>query len=246
MNESLWTFVFEVANFVAFAAVLGWLFFKPVRQALEDQQAKARKIEEDAAQKLADAERLRREVEAQHQAAASELEAMRVKALEAAKQEAAQVLAEARAQMERERESLKRESLNIHRAQTANIARAVAAATNQTVRHFLQEMTGIELEQALVRAACRELQAFSNDSLAPVTVESAAALDDEAQQSIRQALGPSATTAQFRVVPDLLGGVRIATARGLIDASITGLASFAEHSFSAELESMIREGSEGD
>ena len=65
MNDSLWTFVFEIANFVALAAVLAWLFFKPVRKALEDQQAKARQHEEEAAQKLADAERLREDIESQ-------------------------------------------------------------------------------------------------------------------------------------------------------------------------------------
>ena len=246
MNESLWTFVFEIANFVAFAAVLGWLFFKPVRQALEDQQARTRQLEEDAVQKLADAERLRQEADAQQQAVATELEEMRTGARRTAEEEARQIVAEAREQADRERDSLKREALNIHRAQTANIARAVATATNQTVRQFLQQMTGIELEQALVRAACRELQAFSDDSLAPVTVESAAALDDAAEQQIRQVLGASAGSARFRVVPDLIGGLRISTARGLIDASITGLAGFAEHAFSDELESMIREGSDGD
>ena len=50
----------------------------------------------------------------------------------------------------------------------------------------------------------------------------------------------------LRVVPQLIGGLRISTAHGLIDASITGLANFTEQSLSAEMESMIREESEGD
>lgn len=248
MNESLWTFVFEIANFVAFAALLGWLFFKPVRQALEDQQAKARRLQEDAEQKLKDAERLRQEVAAQHQAVADELEQMRTEARRVADQEARQIVAEAREQADREQAALKREALNISRAQTARIARAVAAAANQTVREFLEDIEGIDLDQALVRSACRELRTLSDagDSLAPVTVESAAPLDEESQASIREALGPSAESAQYRVVPDLRGGLRIATARGLVDASITGLAGFAEHALSTEMELMIREDSERD
>jgi F0F1-type ATP synthase membrane subunit b/b' len=246
VNESLWTFVFEIANFVAFAALLGWLFFKPVRQALEDQRSRARRQEEEAEQKLEDAERLRKEVEAQQQAVADQLEEMRSEARRGAEQEADQIVAEAREQADRERAALKREALNISRAQTANIARAVATAANQTVRQFLEEMAGLELEQALVRAACRELRALSNDSLAPVTVESARPLDEQSQQTIRDALGTAADSAQYRVDPDLLGGLRISTARGLIDASIAGLADFAEHALSAEMESMIREEAERD
>ena len=241
MNDSLWTFVFEIANFVALASVLAWLFFKPVRKALADQQAKARKLEEDASQKLADAESLRHEVESQRDALAGELETMRVKAREIAKQEAEQILAGARADAERERAALKRDALHIERAQMAKIAKAVATATHSTMKRFLQQMEGPEIEHTLIKAACRELQTFSNNSLAPVTIESANPLDDEILQLINASLGIAAKSADFRVVPDLEGGLRISTAHGLIDASVTGLANFAEQSLSAEMESIIRE-----
>ena len=39
MSPTLTTFLFEAANFLVLAAVLGWLFFKPVRQALADHRA---------------------------------------------------------------------------------------------------------------------------------------------------------------------------------------------------------------
>ena len=58
MNESLWTFAFELANFVALAALLSWLFFKPVRKAVEHQRARTQRIEQNAEQKLAEAENL--------------------------------------------------------------------------------------------------------------------------------------------------------------------------------------------
>lgn len=246
MNDSLWTFVFEIANFVALAAVLAWLFFKPVRKALEDERANARRKDEEATRKLADAERQRQDIESQHETLGTELEAMQTKMREAAKQEAEDVVAEARAQMERERATRKREALHIEKAQTAKIARAVATVTHNTIKRFLQQLDGPELEQTLIQAGCRELRTFSNNSLAPVTVESAAPLGDESRQLIKKALGTAAKSVDFRVIPELRGGLRISTAQGLIDASITGLANFAEQSLSAEMEAMIREESEGE
>lgn len=246
MSDSLWTFGFEIANFVGLAAVLAWLFFKPVRKALEDQRAKAKRKAEDATENLAAAERLRKDIESQHETLATELEAMRIKAREVAEHEAERIVAEGRSQMERERAKLKREKLHVAQAQTAKIARAVATATHTTLNRFFQQMEGPQLEQILIKAACRELQTFSNNSLAPVTVESATQIDDESLELIKSALGTAAKTADFRVVPELNGGLRISTAHGLIDASITGLASFAEQSLSAEMESMIREESEGE
>jgi F0F1-type ATP synthase membrane subunit b/b' len=246
VNESLWTFVFEIANFVALAALLAWLFFKPVRQALEDQQAKRKRLEDEAAQKLAEADRLQREVDSQRQGLSRELDEMRSKAREAANAEKNRIIVEGRAQIERERGALKRESLNIDSTQTARISRAVATATGQTVRQFLQQIEGPELEQALVKAACRELQAFSNNSLAPVVVECAASLDEMSRQLIRDAIGVSADSAEFRIVPELVGGLRISTSRGLIDASIRGIATFAKNALSAEVESMIRKDSDGE
>jgi F0F1-type ATP synthase membrane subunit b/b' len=242
VNDSLWTFVFETANFIGLAAVLAWLFFKPVRKALEDQRAKAMRQENEATQMFAEADRVREEMESQRQVLSLELEQTQTKAREVAKQEAEQIVAEARSRMERERATLTRESLHIEQAQTAKIASAVATVTHTTLKRFLQQMEGPELEQTLIKAACRELQTLSNHSLTPVTVESAAPLDDESLELIKSSLGNAAVTTDFRVVPELKGGLRISTADGLIDASITGLAKFAEQSLSAEMESLIRGG----
>jgi F0F1-type ATP synthase membrane subunit b/b' len=55
------TFLFEMANFLLLAAVLGWLFFRPVRDALEKRRAGLEAEDREAAEKLAEAERLRAE-----------------------------------------------------------------------------------------------------------------------------------------------------------------------------------------
>jgi hypothetical protein len=217
-----------------------------VRKALEDQRAKAKQQGEEAARMLAEAERVRQEIESQRQSMSAELEQIQTKSREVAQQEAERLVAEARAQMDRERATMKREALHIEQAQTAKIAHAVATVTHTALKRFLHQMEGPELEQIWCKAACHELKTFSNRSLAPVTVESAIQIDEELLDLINTSLGNAAKTANFRVVPELQGGLRISTAHGLIDASITGLANFAEQSLSAEMESMIREESESE
>ena len=241
MNDSLWTFLFEIANFVALAAVLAWLFFKPVRKAIADQQAKMQKLESDAAKKLADAERSKQEIESQRQALDGELEKMRVSAREAAQHEAEEILESARARAEQEQAAIKRDALHIEQAQVAKLATAVATTARQTMDRFLQQMDGPEMEKTLLKAACRELQKLPSNQLGPVTVESARALDDEARRQINESLGSAATSADFHVSPELDGGLRISTAHGLIDASTKGLADFAEQSLAAEMHSILRE-----
>jgi F0F1-type ATP synthase membrane subunit b/b' len=246
VNASLWTFVFEIANFLSLAAILAWLFFKPVRQALADHAAKAKLLEDQAAQKLADAERLQSDLQCQRQELNSQLEELRSKSLEAAHREAQRVIAAGRAQIDRERETLRQEALNIDRTQTARIARSVATVTSQAVKELLVQLSGPELEQTLVQAACRQLQGLPQGSLAPVVIECASALKEQSRQCIISALGESAQSAVFRVAPDLLGGVRVSTNCGLIDASIRGLANFAEHALLAEMDALLREESRND
>ena len=63
VSPTLTTFLFEAANFLVLAAVLGWLFFKPVRQALVDHREKFESDNRKATQKLAEAEKTRQEIE---------------------------------------------------------------------------------------------------------------------------------------------------------------------------------------
>ena len=64
MSASWVTFVFEAANFLVLAALLGRLFFRPVRDALERRRAElegereaARRVREEAEAALAEARR---------------------------------------------------------------------------------------------------------------------------------------------------------------------------------------------
>jgi len=51
------TFLFEAANFLLLAAVLGWLFFRPVRDALERRRSELESEQRAATEARAEAER---------------------------------------------------------------------------------------------------------------------------------------------------------------------------------------------
>jgi F0F1-type ATP synthase delta subunit len=102
-------------------------------------------------------------------------------------------------------------------------------------------MEGPELEQLLLKAACRELSLLANRALGPVTIESATSLHTKAKQMIECAMGTPNKTVDFHVVPELVAGVRIATRHGLIDASVAGLAHFAEQSLVDDITAIIQE-----
>jgi F0F1-type ATP synthase membrane subunit b/b' len=241
VSPSLTTFLFETANFVALAALLAWVFFKPVRHAIETQRLSIRTQEEEAARKLSDAEKIRQEIDAQHRRLITELEHMRAEAHNTAKQESDALLAATRAQLERERTTLQRDMLNLEKSQMTRLAGVLASAAHVIIKRFFEQLEGPELEQLLLKSACRELALLAAHALGPVTIESATSLGTEAQKTIALAMGAHQTTVDFRVVPKLVAGVRIATQQGLIDASVTGLARFAEQVLIDDMTAMIQE-----
>ena len=107
---------------------------------------------------------------------ADELEQIRKKTRELAKVEASAVVDDARKHMEREREALRLESAGIQRVQAVKTAQAVAAAAEQTVSRLLSQLSGPDLKQMLIAAACHELANFANNSHETVTIESASEL----------------------------------------------------------------------
>ncbi len=236
MSPSLTTFLFETANFVALAAALGWLFFKPVRAALQAQRERTRKQLADAAAALAEAKQSREQAEAARRALAGELEQMRSHERELAKQERESILNEARRRGEAERAALLQEATRLGQSQLAELSAAAATAASEAVRALLQQIAGPDLELALTAAACRELRALGDGApLEPIAISSATPLSEAQRAALAAALGEVLPRTELRVDPALLSGIRIGTAAGLIDASALGLARYAALSLRAAL-----------
>jgi F0F1-type ATP synthase membrane subunit b/b' len=231
----LTTFLFEAANFLVLAAALGWLFFKPVRQALLDHQARFEADNLQAAQKLADAEKVQQATNATRASLQAELNELRARELEAARRQAGQILDDARAVAQREREMSQRQAAQISESQRDHLAAAAAMAAAETVGRFLTQIGGPKLHGALIASACQQLRSLPQGNLAPVKVESTLPLSSEQIASIKDALGAAVDSADFRTIDDLGDGVRISTGKGLIDATARGLVQFAGHSLSKEM-----------
>jgi len=227
MSPWLSTFLFQAVNFLFLAGALGWLLFKPIRRGLEAEQTQYVERQRQVEARLAEAERARAEVEAQRAPLERERERVREDARQAAARQAAALLAEARTQAEQEREALRLELEHRRFAWREGLENEAAALAARAVFQLLEWLAGPELDTALARAACRELQSLPTGALGHVVVESARPLPPEARELVGAALA-GVPGVEFRSVPRLGAGLRIVTGAGLVDASASGLAAYAE------------------
>jgi F0F1-type ATP synthase membrane subunit b/b' len=218
------TSLIELINFLLLAGLLGWLLFKPVRAALLARQAAERTRAAEIDARTAEIDRLRADWQTRTAAFEREMAEMRTARLATAERDAAAVLAQAREATERERARAARALAQIEEAQIAHLAAALASAARDAVEGLLAAIDAPDLQTSLVGTACRQLQRLDGPSLGSVVVESTTPLGDRDRQAIATAIGTRASALEWRVTPDLGPGVRIATGRGLIDASAAGLA----------------------
>ncbi|HVP30267.1 MAG TPA: hypothetical protein VMW35_14020 [Myxococcota bacterium] len=242
MSASWVTFLFEAANFLLLAALLGWIFFRPVREALERRRAGLEAEERAAAEKQAQADQRLAEATARRLELESSLDALRARVRQDAEREAARLIETAREEAQRARETLKSETVAFRRDQARTLAHDAAAAAREIAVRLLERIRGPELEQALFEAARRELKELAAAGpLAPLLVEAPALLGSEVLARLADAAGVAEGDLKERAAPELVAGLRVLTARGLVDASAAGLAAYAERALAAELEA---EGSE--
>lgn len=228
MSPTVTTFLFELANFVLLAVLLGWLLFKPVRSVLQTRQAVEKRQTEELAARAAESDRQRSDLDQRHRAFEDEIAELRRKHIAAADQEAAVIVTHAHDAVERERDAVKRGLAHLEHAQVERLSAAVAAATRESIVRLLTTLNAPDLDASLAQAACRQLEGLQGSALGPVLIESARPLADSTHAAIATALRADAPSAEFRVVPDLGAGLRITTAQGLIDTSALGLARQAE------------------
>jgi F0F1-type ATP synthase membrane subunit b/b' len=228
MSPTVTTFLFELTNFLLLASLLGWLLFKPVRAVLQARQAAEKRQAEELAARAADSDRQRADLDQRLRTFETETAELRRRHIAAADEEAAAILTRAHDTVERERDLMKRGLAHLEHAQVERLSAAVAAATRESIVRLLATLNAPDLDASLARAACRQIEGLHGSPLGPVLIESARPLTKDLHEAIIAALNADAASATFRIVPDLGAGVRITTARGLIDSSASGLGRQAE------------------
>lgn len=245
MSPTVTTFLFEAANFLVLAAVLGWLFFQPVRDAILRRSAALQQQSDDASKHLAEAQRLESEMELKLSDLETELDRRREQVKVAAEQQAELIVGNARETVRREMEISERHVDHLEQSKRANLARVIAETAGAAVNHLLRQLDQPDLDHALVAAACHEIQLLDGNSLSPVRIETARPMDQSDRDALKEALGDAAESAEFHVVDDLGIGLRITTNHGLVDVSAKGLSLFAEHQLSSRLASNLDGAAEG-
>jgi hypothetical protein len=229
MSPTVSTFALELVNFLVLAGALTLLLFKPVRAAL-DQRIAGRKQEEEAlAARVADANRLSHELAARQQSYETEVAALREERLSAAEREAAATLARAHDAAAAEQEALRQRLHRIEQAESDRLAAGIASAAGLCIERLLAYIDGPALDSALVEAGCRELRQMSAASLGSVVIESARPLSAHALEMLKAAIATRADSVQEEVSSELVTGIRITTAAGMVDASAAGFARHAVH-----------------
>ncbi len=227
MSPTWVTFLFETANFLGLAALLGWLFFRPVRNALEQRREALAEEGKRAAEARTEAEGRAQELAGERRRFEGSLAALRKQVQDEAEQERQRTLTAGREQVERERQALRAELSGLRRGQARAALGDAVEITRELVERLLARIDGPELEAALAGAAGRELGRLAEKGpLEGVIVESAQPLPDERAAALAAAAGVEAGKLEQRVVPELRGGVRVLSSCGLVDASVAGLAAW--------------------
>lgn len=226
MSPTWVTFGFEAANFLLLMGLLAWLFFRPVRDAIERRRAAIEQEQRAAAESHAKAEQEREALVAARAAfeaerdlaregAQREIEAQRQALLEAGRAQ----LARERARFEAERQAARIADQHLHARDAALAARAI-------VEGLLARIAAGELDSGLVGTACRDLERLRDGGKAfgSVVIESAAPLDPALAARLAAAAAVEPGALSLRVDPALVAGLRVLTDRGLVDASVAGVA----------------------
>lgn len=230
MSPMLANFLFEAVNFLLLAAALGWILFKPVRRALDDERQQREKEDQEAKRLRAEAESLADKARAAHKELDEELQEHRQEILVAARKEASKLLEEARKRQRHERQVLERELNATRESEALALAETIGRVAAEAVRQLLEVLSGPSLDTALIRAACTELEKIPVELRGSALVESARALDDEARKLLEDTLGHAF---EGRVVGELGAGVRVTTRGGQVDATATSIARRAGRSVSS-------------
>jgi F0F1-type ATP synthase membrane subunit b/b' len=221
VSPALANFLFEAVNFLLLAAALGWILFKPVRGALEREQQRQATHDDEQARLREEAESLRDEARTVRANAEHEAAARRDELLAAATREADRIVAMARRDAANEKRALETELANRQAGEAAALTDTLARITADSVRRLLASLAGPDLDAALVRAACAEIEQLPSASRSGALVESARPLGTTSRESLEHVLGGAF---EQRVVGELGAGVRITTTAGQIDATAASVA----------------------
>jgi len=234
MTFNLWTFLFEILNFLVLAFVLHWLLYRPLRAAIERRQkadAEARAEAERVRLEAADMHRQRQEQRAEQE---KERQQLLYQAHEQAEAERKRIIGDAETAARRRQEEA-RQTLDRERAETVQALQGeLTQLALDLARRLLGEATDRTLHSQLALKLVETLRSLTTEEQKRVrghwrpqdgvVLETAGDVDGVVSQitDILCAILGQPVTPEMRACPELLGGVRLRLGGFVWDASLAG------------------------
>jgi F-type H+-transporting ATPase subunit b len=235
MTFNLWTFLFEVVNFVVLAYILHRLLYRPLRAAIDKRRAAIAQSLAEADKAHADAVAMQARLETQ----LADIEKERQEAMRAtrerAEEERQRLIAEGEQEIVRRQEEV-RAAIDRQREDALRSLRAeVRSSAAELAARLLQEAAGTALQGQLAKKLLDALAQLPDHERSQVrrdwkdgdgaVVETAAALDPASLREINDAVnavvGRSVKLA-VETRPALVAGARLRIGGHVWDASLAG------------------------
>jgi F-type H+-transporting ATPase subunit b len=235
MTFNLWTFLFEIVNFVVLAYFLHRLLYRPLRTAIDERREANARAQAEAEKAHADAIAMQEKLQCQ----LTELEQQRQDSIQKTRQlaeaERQKLLVEGEKAAQRRQEEV-RLAIQREREDALRLLRAeVNASAIELAERLLREATSSTLQQQLASHVVEALTQLSESQRAQVrndwnnrdgaVVETAATMDAVSLQEINEAVNAvmgQAVSLAVETKPALLAGVRLRIGGHVWDASLAG------------------------
>jgi F-type H+-transporting ATPase subunit b len=236
MTFNVWTFLFEIVNFVVLAYILHRLLYRPLRQAIDARRAAANRSQVEADNARAEAVALQQQLEGRLADIDRHRQESIRQAREQAEAERKKLLQETEQTVQRRQEEL-RQALDRERAEAlADLRTEVIQQAIEMSARILTEASDLTLSQQLALRLVERLTQLSStdrehlrEQWRPADdatiLETAAELPEATLQQIKDALTSvlgQEPNLVVRTRATLLGGVRLRVAGQVWDTSLAG------------------------
>jgi len=235
MKFDVWTFLFEVVNFLVLVYVLRRLLYRPLHEAIDRRRDANAKAQADAEKAREETIAMRGQLATRMAALDHERQDVLVKAREQAEAERKATEAEAERAAQHRREEVERQ-LERERAEAYEALRGeLVQSAMELAKRCLREASNATFQQQLVGRLVEELTQMPEDDRRRLrgeldteeaaVVETSAALDGETMRSldgVLESLAGRRVSLTVETRADLLSGVRLRFGGHVWDASLTG------------------------
>jgi F-type H+-transporting ATPase subunit b len=251
MIFNVWTFLFQVVNFLVLVAILRWLLYRPLREAIDRRGAANARAQADADAARRDAEGLRATLDQQLADLEHRRERVIREARDRAETERQATMADAEAAIRRRREEVEEQIARERDEVMRQLRSELVHSAVDMAQRLLREASDATLQRQLAIRLIEELESIPDDERRRLrdewddgetaVIETAGELIGDALRDLGgavESLAGRRLDVSIRHRPDLLGGLRLRIGGHVWDASLAGpledLASSAKAGAAAE------------